>query len=100
MRDRRGQDEFDRALRHALSELPPMFRDALTNVAVVVEECPPDDLLAELGVRHAARACGGLVPCPFCPPRPPSQSSVSFFLLSAPKPSPSPGGPSSRIFRN
>jgi len=50
MRDRRGQDEFDRALRHALSELPPMFRDALTNVAVVVEEWPPDDLLDELGV--------------------------------------------------
>jgi predicted Zn-dependent protease with MMP-like domain len=50
MRDRRGQDEFDRALRKALSELPPMFRDALANVAVVVEEWPPDELLDELGV--------------------------------------------------
>jgi len=50
MRDRRGQDEFDRALREALSELPPMFRDALANGAVVVEEWPPEDLLNELGV--------------------------------------------------
>ncbi|MGE5283949.1 MAG: metallopeptidase family protein [Actinomycetota bacterium] len=44
------QDDFDRELRKALSELPPMFRDALVNVAVVVEERAPDRLLAELGV--------------------------------------------------
>ena len=44
------RDDFDRALRKALSELPPMFRDALSNVAVVVEEWAPDDLLDELGV--------------------------------------------------
>jgi predicted Zn-dependent protease with MMP-like domain len=42
--------EFDRALRQALSELPPMFRDALSNVAVVVEEWPPDWLLDELSI--------------------------------------------------
>ncbi|HEY6097123.1 MAG TPA: metallopeptidase family protein [Candidatus Deferrimicrobium sp.] len=45
----RGND-FSRALREALLDLPPMFRDALANVAVVVEEWPPDDLLNELGV--------------------------------------------------
>jgi predicted Zn-dependent protease with MMP-like domain len=50
MRDRRGHDDFDRALRKALSELPPMFRDALSNVAVVVEDWPPDWLLDELDV--------------------------------------------------
>jgi predicted Zn-dependent protease with MMP-like domain len=50
MRDRRGQKDFARALREALLELPPMFRDALENVAVVVEEWPADDLLNELGV--------------------------------------------------
>ena len=50
MRNRRGQDDFDRALRMALSELPQMFRDALANVAVVVEEWAPDELLDELGV--------------------------------------------------
>ena len=42
--------DFAQALREALLELPPMFRDALANVAVVVEERPSDDLLNELGV--------------------------------------------------
>ncbi|MBI5904553.1 MAG: metallopeptidase family protein [Deltaproteobacteria bacterium] len=45
-----GRGDFDRALRKALAELPPVFRDALANVAVVVEEWPPDWLLDELGV--------------------------------------------------
>jgi predicted Zn-dependent protease with MMP-like domain len=45
---RRG--DFERVLREALSGLPKMFRDALSNVAVVVEEWPPDDLLDDLGV--------------------------------------------------
>ena len=44
------RSRFDRALREALSELPPEFREALSNVAVVVEEWPPDWLLDELGV--------------------------------------------------
>jgi len=50
MRERRGHDEFSGALRKALSELPPMFHDALTNVAVIVEEWPPGSLLEELGI--------------------------------------------------
>ena len=41
---------FDRALEKALSELPSVFRDALTNVAVVVEDWPPRWLLDELGI--------------------------------------------------
>ncbi|MHB1012043.1 MAG: metallopeptidase family protein [Desulfobacteria bacterium] len=45
-----GQDDFSRALRTALLELPQKFLDALANVAVVVEEEPPDDLLEELGL--------------------------------------------------
>ena len=45
-----GQDDFSRALREALSELPPMFHDALANVAVVVEEWPPKELLDELEI--------------------------------------------------
>jgi predicted Zn-dependent protease with MMP-like domain len=44
------RSRFDRALREALSELPPVFRDALANVAVVVEERPPGWLLDELGI--------------------------------------------------
>ena len=43
-------DDFDRALRKALSGLPSVFREALDNVAVVVEEWPPDWLLDELGI--------------------------------------------------
>lgn len=43
-------DDFERALRKALSGLPPAFREALDNVAVVVEEWPPDWLLDELGI--------------------------------------------------
>ena len=43
-------DDFERALRKALSGLPPAFRGALDNVAVVVEEWPPDWLLDELGI--------------------------------------------------
>ncbi len=45
-----GRDDFSGALRKALSELPPVFHDALANVAVVVEERPPDDLLEEQGI--------------------------------------------------
>jgi predicted Zn-dependent protease with MMP-like domain len=45
-----GRDDFSGALVKALSELPPMFHNALANVAVVVEEWPPDDLLLELGI--------------------------------------------------
>ncbi len=41
---------FERILRGALEDLPARFRDALSNVAVVVEEWPPDWLLDELGI--------------------------------------------------
>jgi len=45
-----GQDDFGVVLRKALSELPTMFHEALANVAVVVEDWPPDSLLDELGI--------------------------------------------------
>lgn len=45
-----GRSDFERALRRALDGLPDMFRDALRNVAVVVEEWPPDWLLDELDI--------------------------------------------------
>jgi predicted Zn-dependent protease with MMP-like domain len=43
-------DDFGLALRKALTGLPPEFRKALDNVAVVVEEWPPEWLLDELGI--------------------------------------------------
>lgn len=44
------RDEFRAILRKALSDLPPLFRKALDNVAVVVEGWPPDWLLDDLGI--------------------------------------------------
>lgn len=44
------RDEFQEVLREALDDLPVLFRKALDNVAVVVEEWPPGWLLDELGV--------------------------------------------------
>lgn len=45
-----GRADFERALRRALDDLPEMFRDALRNVAVVVEDWPPGWLLDELEI--------------------------------------------------
>ena len=42
--------DFQEVLRQALDDLPDPFRQALENVAIVVEEWPPDWLLDELGV--------------------------------------------------
>ncbi|MGB3398839.1 MAG: metallopeptidase family protein [Candidatus Deferrimicrobiaceae bacterium] len=39
---------FDNVLRQALDDLPGMFRESLRNVAIVVEDRPPDWLLDEL----------------------------------------------------
>lgn len=41
---------FEKILRQALDDLPDPFRGALANVAVVVEDWPPDWLLDELGI--------------------------------------------------
>ena len=41
---------FEKVLRQAIDDLPGMFREALRNVAIVVEEHPPDWLLDELDI--------------------------------------------------
>lgn len=41
---------FEKVLRQAIDDLPGMFREALGNVAIVVEERPPDWLLEELDI--------------------------------------------------
>ena len=46
----RDKSEFDQVLEKALLELPLEFRDALVNVAIVVEDRPSRRLLDELGV--------------------------------------------------
>ena len=45
-----NESGFGQALEKALLELPPLFRDALTNVAIIVEDWPPKWLLDELDV--------------------------------------------------
>jgi predicted Zn-dependent protease with MMP-like domain len=42
--------KFRRILQQALDDLPKRFRDALDNIAIVVEEWPPDWLLDDLGI--------------------------------------------------
>lgn len=42
--------DFQDILRQALDDLPELFRQALDNVEIVVEDWPPDWLLDELGI--------------------------------------------------
>ena len=46
----RGRAAFEQVLRPAVDVLPGIFRDALHNVAIVVEDWPPDWLLEELDI--------------------------------------------------
>ncbi len=41
---------FEKVLRQAIDDLPDLFREAIRNVAIVVEEWPPDWLLEELDI--------------------------------------------------
>jgi predicted Zn-dependent protease with MMP-like domain len=50
MTQRASVAAFDEVLRQAIRDLPAMFRESLRNVAIVVEEWPPDWLLEELEV--------------------------------------------------
>ena len=44
------RDAFTRLVDEALSEIPKRFRDEMKNVAVVVEDEPPPDVLEELEI--------------------------------------------------
>ncbi|MDQ3488809.1 MAG: metallopeptidase family protein [Acidobacteriota bacterium] len=44
------REAFTRLVEEALTEIPRRFRDAMTNVAVVVEDEPPPHVLEELEV--------------------------------------------------
>jgi predicted Zn-dependent protease with MMP-like domain len=50
MRRKTSAAAFDNVLRQALEDLPGMFRESIRNVAIVVEDRPPDWLLDELGL--------------------------------------------------
>ena len=42
--------KFERLVADALASIPRRFRDAMTNLAIVVEDEPSDDLLAEMEI--------------------------------------------------
>lgn len=50
MAKRASAAAFDRVLRQVIRDLPAMFRESLQNVAIVVEEWPPEWLLEELDI--------------------------------------------------
>ncbi|MEN6467241.1 MAG: metallopeptidase family protein [Syntrophaceae bacterium] len=42
--------EFDKAVRNAISRIPPEFRDHLENIVISVQDRPSKDLLEETGL--------------------------------------------------
>jgi predicted Zn-dependent protease with MMP-like domain len=44
------RSQFERRVAEALASIPRRFRDALKNVAIVVEDEPSDDLLDDMGI--------------------------------------------------
>ena len=50
MRRKTSAAAFDNVLRQVLDDLPGLFRESIRNVAIVVEDRPPDWLLDELGL--------------------------------------------------
>ena len=42
--------EFERHVAEALASIPRRFRRAMKNIAIVVEDEPPEELLAEMGI--------------------------------------------------
>jgi predicted Zn-dependent protease with MMP-like domain len=41
--------EFERLVSRALEDLPKKFRERLENIAIVVEEAPPQEILRQIG---------------------------------------------------
>ena len=44
------RDEFTRLVEEALNDIPRRFREAMTNIAIVVEDDPAPDVLAEMEI--------------------------------------------------
>jgi predicted Zn-dependent protease with MMP-like domain len=43
------REQFKALVEDALATIPPQFRDAMQNIAIVIEDDPPDALLREMG---------------------------------------------------
>ena len=45
-----NRTKFERLVDQAIQQLPPEFREKLENVAVIVEDCPSDEILERMEV--------------------------------------------------
>ena len=45
-----SREEFNRLVETALNDIPPRFRDEMTNIAIVVEDEPSADVLEEMEI--------------------------------------------------
>jgi predicted Zn-dependent protease with MMP-like domain len=50
--------EFEKLVEAALETIPARFRDAIRNMAIVVEDEPPDELLDDLGIEAPGTLLG------------------------------------------
>lgn len=50
--------EFEKLVEEALATIPSQFRDAIRNMAIVVEDEPPDELLDDLGIEPPGTLLG------------------------------------------
>ena len=44
------RDEFSGLIEEALTLIPPDFRDAMRNIAIIVEDHPPAEILQEMEI--------------------------------------------------
>lgn len=44
------REAFNKLVEEALQDIPPRFRDAMTNIAIVVEDDPPAEILEEMEI--------------------------------------------------
>jgi len=61
---RLSQEELSRIIDEALARLPEEFREAIDNVAIMVEDRPPRDVLEDLGIRKGNVLLGRFVGIP------------------------------------
>jgi predicted Zn-dependent protease with MMP-like domain len=50
--------DFEKLVEHALETIPRDFRDAIRNMAIVIEDEPSDDLLDEMGIEPEGTLLG------------------------------------------
>ena len=57
-RMRVSRAEFERLVSRALEDLPEKFRERLENIAIVVEEAPPQEIIRQIGANSSLGILG------------------------------------------